>query len=159
MEYITLISFIGGESVRDAEREVQWKEPSFYCHCCLPLQLGSKNSLLFGELPFVHLRRHSPMTRTLYLLIDTSTADHNIFDLLLLLSSFTARLQEQSALWRTPFVHLRRHSPMARTPYLLIDTSTAAHNIFDLSFYRLRASQSLSYFKAHGLETHPNFLY
>jgi hypothetical protein len=106
MEDITLISFIGGESVRDAEREVQRKESSFYCYCCLPLQLGSKKSLLFGEPPFVHLRLHSPMTRTLY---------------------------------------------------LLIDSSTAAHNIFDLSFYRLRASQSLSYFKAHGLETHPNF--
>ncbi len=108
MEDITLICFIGGESVRDAEWEVQWKESSFYCYCCLPLQLGSKNSLLFGEPPFVHLRRHSPMTRTLY---------------------------------------------------LLIDTSIAANNIFELSFYRLRASQSLSNFMAHGLETHPNFFY
>ena len=108
MEDITLISFIGGESVRD----------------------GGEGSTAEGALL-----------------------------LLLLLSSFTARLQEQYALWRPPFVHLRRHSPMTRTLYLLIDTSTAAHNIFDLSFYRLRASQSLSYFKAHGLETHPNFLY
>ncbi len=29
--------------------------------------------------------------------------------------------------------------PQWLAPYLLIDTSTAAHNIFDLSFYRLRA--------------------
>ena len=32
-----------------AEREVRQKESSFYRHCCLPLQLGSKNSLLFGK--------------------------------------------------------------------------------------------------------------
>ena len=108
IKYFALISFIGGESVRDG-----------------------------GE---------------------GSTAE-GVLLLLLLLSSFTARLQEQSALWRTPLCASSTPSTMNRTLYLLIDTSTAAHNIFDLSFYRLRASQSLSYFKAHGLETYPNFLY